>query len=146
ALIFHSAPELDAGSTAYTGPDSKGANVYYKAVADSLVSMMDEIQSRVAQSLGLQTDVDGKLSPFDDLETAALQYLYGPSHTVRTGNDTYKLDASTSNFLWDGEGTDTIDGSILSQNLTLHLEAGHWDYIGSKATSITNAGQITVNY
>ena len=78
------------------------------------------------------------------LDIAALQYLYGPSHAVLT-NDIFVLNAATTNILWDGGGRDTIDGSKLRDALTLHLEPGYWDYIGSKAPTITSAGQITIN-
>lgn len=144
-LAFHSAPELAPGNTAFSGPSSLGTNIFYKPGADGITSMMGEIQSRLAQVLGLQNKA-GLLDPFGPLETAALQYLYGPSRAVRTGDDNYKLDADSANFLWDGVGKDTIDGSALLRDLTLHLEAGHWDYIGAKGSSITSAGQITVNY
>jgi hypothetical protein len=80
------------------------------------------------------------------LDIAALQYLYGPSKTSRTGNDTYTLTDTAANFIWDGAGTDTIDASALSQALTLDLRPGYWGYLGSKASTITSAGQVTVNF
>lgn len=82
---------------------------------------------------------------FGPLDLAALHYLYGPSTTARTGNDTYVLAASTSNFIWDGNGTDTISASTLGQPVTLYLEPGYWGHIGAKASTITAAGQVTVN-
>lgn len=82
---------------------------------------------------------------FSPLDIAALQYLYGPSAAVST-NDTYTLSSSTTNLIWDGGGTDTIDGSALTQGLTLYLEPGYWGYIGSKSSLISAAGQITVNF
>ena len=83
-----------------------------------------------------------RYSPFD---IAALQYLYGPSRQQQT-DDTYTLHTDSTNFIWDGGGTDTIDGSALTQALTLYLEPGYWGYIGSKASMISSAGQITVNF
>ena len=80
------------------------------------------------------------------LDIAALQYLYGPSKTVRTGNDTYKLVENDANFIWDAIGTDTIDGQHLTKGLTLDLNPGTWGHIGAKATFITAPGQVTVNY
>jgi Ca2+-binding RTX toxin-like protein len=82
---------------------------------------------------------------YSPLDIAALQYLYGPSTAV-AANNTYKLTASASNFIWDGGGIDSIDGSALSQALTLYLEPGYWGYIGLKSSLITNAGQVTVNF
>jgi hypothetical protein len=83
-----------------------------------------------------------RYSPFD---LAALQYLYGPSAAV-TANSVYTLRTDATNFIWDGGGTDTIDGSALSQSVTLYLESGYWGYIGSKASLISATGQITVNF
>lgn len=83
-----------------------------------------------------------RYSPFD---IATLQYLYGPSKQAQI-DDTYTLHADSANFIWDGGGTDTIDGSTLTQALTLYLEPGYWGYIGSKASTISSAGQITINF
>lgn len=80
------------------------------------------------------------------LDLAALQYLYGPSKIVRTGNDTYKLVEDNPNFVWDGVGNDTIDGAALSKGLTINLNPGTWGHVGSKADHITAPGQVTVNY
>lgn len=81
------------------------------------------------------------------LDIAALQYLYGPSKTVRTGSDTYKLVEDKPNFVWDGGGgSDTIDGSALSKSLNVNLTPGTWGHVGAKADHITAAGQVTVNY
>ncbi len=88
------------------------------------------------------------------LDIAALQYLYGPSQTARTGNDTYVLTTAAfdpakpdvHNFIWDGKGTDTISGATLTQDITLYLEPGRWGYIGQRGHLITDPGQITVNY
>lgn len=89
---------------------------------------------------------DYKLA-FSELDIAALQYIYGPSRTARTGDDTYVIDPNTPNFIWDGDGTDTIDASSLRQGVTLHLSAGYHDFIGNSASNlITSPGQITVNF
>jgi serralysin len=58
---------------------------------------------------------------------AALQYIYGPSKTTRTGNDTTKC-ATEPNFIWDGAGMDTLDASSLNQGATLYLTPGYWGY------------------
>ena len=84
---------------------------------------------------------------FSPLDTAALQYIYGPSSTARISNDTYKISQATSNFIWDGAGSDQIDASGVSQAATIYLTPGYWGYLGaSKASTITSAGQITVNF
>lgn len=83
---------------------------------------------------------------YSDFDLAALQYLYGPSATARADDSTYVLDPAKANFIWDGGGTDAIDGSALAQGLVLSLDPGDWSYIGAKAGLISAAGQVTVNF
>ncbi|MES2299086.1 MAG: M57 family metalloprotease [Pseudomonadota bacterium] len=83
---------------------------------------------------------------FKALDIAALQYLYGPNPSSRSGDNVYALDVKDSNFIWDGAGTDTISAAGLAQNLTLHLAPGFWDYLGARGPLITSPGQITVNF
>ena len=83
---------------------------------------------------------------FSPLDVAALQYLYGPSSAARTGDDSYAVSASTTNFIWDGAGMDTLSADGLAQPVTLYLEPGYWGFVGSKAELITAAGQVTVNF
>ena len=93
-----------------------------------------------------QTGAENKLA-FSELDIAALQYIYGPSKTERTGDDTYYIDSDTPNFIWDGDGTDTIDASSLGERITLHLSPGYHDFIGESANElITASGQITINF
>ncbi|WP_374586729.1 DUF4214 domain-containing protein, partial [Pseudoduganella sp.] len=145
-LEIHYSGELPAGKTAYTAWGSNGADLYIgKTASASIRGMLPELNKNLMHVLGLVGDTTLS-SNLDALHIAALQYLYGPSTAIRQDNDTYKLSETTSQMLWDGAGIDTIDGSGLSKDLTLHLEAGHWDYVGGKGASITSAGQITVNY
>ena len=84
---------------------------------------------------------------YSPLDIAALQYLYGPSLTSRTGNDTYTVSNAAANFVWDGAGTDLLDGSALTQPATLYLTPGYWGYLGTApAATITAPGQVTVNF
>jgi len=84
---------------------------------------------------------------FSPLDTAALQYIYGPSKTARAGNDIYKVSSSAPNFIWDGAGTDTIDLSAVNQGATIFLTPGYWGFVGSqRAATITSSGQVTVNF
>jgi Ca2+-binding RTX toxin-like protein len=87
------------------------------------------------------------LIQFSPLDIAALQYLYGPSKTARTGNDTYKISTTTPNFVWDGAGLDLIDAGSVNQAATVYLTPGYQGFLGSaKAEKITTSGQITVNF
>lgn len=84
---------------------------------------------------------------YSPLDIAALQYIYGPSKYSRRENDTYKVSATSSNFIWDGDGVDTIDATDLTQGATVYLTPGYWGYAGiNKASTITASGQITVNF
>lgn len=84
---------------------------------------------------------------YSPLDIAALQYIYGPSKYARTGNDTYKISATSANFIWDGSGTDTLDASDLGQGSTIYLTPGYWGFVGmNKTSTITSAGQVTVNF
>ena len=92
-----------------------------------------------------QNNAQRKLE-YSDLDIAALQYIYGPSKSARTGNQTYTVDATKSNFIWDGAGTDTLSVAGVSAGATVYLTAGYQGFIGTKADRITDAGQITVNF
>ena len=83
---------------------------------------------------------------YSPLDIAALHYLYGPSPTARTGNDTYLVSAKTSNFIWDGAGDDTLSAAGISASVTLYLEPGNWGFISAKSNLITAPGQVTVNF
>lgn len=84
---------------------------------------------------------------FGHLDIAALHYIYGPNPNARASDDIYEISATQTNFIWDGAGVDTIDASKLKAGVTLHLDAGHHDFVGESAASIVTApGQITVNF
>ena len=83
---------------------------------------------------------------YSPLDIAALQYLYGPSPTARTGNDTYRIYPNSSNFIWDGAGVDTLSAEGILVSATLFLEPGYWGFVGAKSNLITAAGQVTVNF
>lgn len=84
---------------------------------------------------------------YSPLDIAALQYLYGPSKTARTANDTYTVSELAPNFIWDGAGTDTLSAASCTQGCTLYLTPGYWGYVGTgKSNQITANGQVTVNF
>jgi hypothetical protein len=84
---------------------------------------------------------------YSPLDIATLQYLYGVSPNTRASNDIYSVSATSANFIWDGDGADTIDAGSLNQGATIYLTPGYWGFVGaSKASTITTAGQITVNF
>jgi serralysin len=79
-------------------------------------------------------------------DVAALSFLYGPSAQRNAGDTHTMLSATSSNFITDGGGNDTLDGSAFSQALVVDLRPGYWSYIGAKATAISAPGQVTVNF
>jgi len=84
---------------------------------------------------------------YSPLDIATLHYLYGVNSSTRSSNDYYSVSTTTANFIWDGAGTDTIDAGNLDQGATIYLTPGYWGFVGaSKASTITTAGQITVNF
>jgi peptidase M10/serralysin-like protein len=77
------------------------------------------------------------------LDIIALQSIYGPPKT-RVGTNTYKF--GESKVIWDGGGTDTISAAHLKQKVYVDLDGGTWNYIGSKASSITASKQIWIGH
>lgn len=79
------------------------------------------------------------------LDIAALQYLYGVNKTTNSINNNYVVDPNSSNFIWDGDGLDTIDASSILLDVNLSLKEGIWSWIDKKGVSITDSGQLTIN-
>lgn len=90
-------------------------------------------------------------STYDDLDIAALQYMYGPAQITgsaahQTSDNIYVLSTLLSNFIWDGGGVDTLDARSANERVVLHLSGGQHSYFGgSEKSLITAAGQITIN-
>lgn len=157
-LSIKNSTELDAGEGAATPLTRTGAGAYFALLEDSAVAGNTAIVLHaLAHALGLKDgdkpSANGSMLPFEeltldfgDLDIAALQFLYGPNKLTRAGDDIYRLNADASNFIWDGAGSDTLFAEGITADLILHLEPGHWDYIGSQDRVITAPGQITVNY
>jgi hypothetical protein len=137
-------------STVSTELSAKGTGLYAAFGADSHANTSDILRA-FGHLLGLDNtpgsaSLMGGSADLGQLDIAALQYLYGPSTTVRTGDDLYTLSTTASNFIWDGKGKDTISAEGLKQDVTISLTPGEWGFIGSKGSSIDAPGQVTVNY
>lgn len=83
---------------------------------------------------------------YSGLDIAALQYLYGPAASGAAGDTVHVLQTGASNMFWDGAGNDTLDGSALTTDITVDLRPGYWGDLGTRGASITDAGQVTVNF
>ena len=154
-ITFHKAADIQtsgAGTLHATG----GGDVYAALGLDVAVNAGNLLHG-LGHALGLK-EIDasmasmtsamnlGTTTSFSQLDIAALQYLYGPNSTVRSGNDTYTVNAATSNFIWDGAGSDTLSAAGQNLDATLYLAPGEWGFVGSRGNAITDVGQVTVNY
>lgn len=58
-------------------------------------------------------------------DVQAIQYLYGPNMSYRTGNDTYRFgNTSLPQCIWDAGGTNTFDFSACTAETVINLNAG----------------------
>ena len=76
-------------------------------------------------------------------DVAALQYLYGVAQSSQTGDNSYSL---TQRYIDDASGTDTLDASNETQDVSINLAPGSWNYAGAKDASILAAGQSFVGF
>lgn len=60
----------------------------------------------------------------------ALQKLYGANMSYNTGDNIYQLQSGKAYTIWDAGGTDTLDGSHLSQDLEIGMKEGTFSSIG----------------
>lgn len=83
---------------------------------------------------------------FSPLDRAALQYLYGVSPAARTSDTVHGLTNLGPNFIWDGDGIDTINGAGQDQDIVLNLKPGYRGFIDKQNDLITGNGQIIINF
>ena len=76
-------------------------------------------------------------------DQASIQYIYGVNNAARAGNDTYTF---ADRYVWDGAGIDTFSAADQTQNVTINLRDGSWNYVGTKDASILAAGQSFIGY
>lgn len=151
-IVIHARMNTGALNSATT-LDADGADLYL-SFGSSASANASALRHGLGHALGLDYAAGeaasmmgpGATTNLSQLDIAALQFLYGPNGTVRSGDNVYALNPGTSNFIWDGGGSDTVSAAGLAQDVTLSLTAGEWGYIGTKAAAITAAGQVTVNY
>lgn len=67
------------------------------------------------------------------LDIRAIQAIYGPNLSTRTGNDLYEFSPSTKapvvETLWDAGGNDTISAQWFSNAVSIDLQEGHYSSI-----------------
>lgn len=102
---------------------------------DATLPTAEDRMSNTVMSYTWDTD-PGKLGVFDVI---ALQNIYGPAER-RLGDNTYVF--GKDKVIWDGGGRDLIDAHRASQGVTLSLEDGTWNHIGSRTDSFLNDRQV----
>jgi len=76
-------------------------------------------------------------------DMAALHYLHGVNKNIRAENNTYTF---ADKYIWDGNGSDTFDASLKTQNVYIDLNASGWSYVGQKTQNILDQGQTFIGY
>lgn len=78
-------------------------------------------------------------------DIAALQYLYGPNMSTRTGNNIYTYSSHTPILcIWDAGGIDTLDFSDQTQDQVINLTAGSFSHIGGLKGNISIAYGVVI--
>jgi Ca2+-binding RTX toxin-like protein len=89
------------------------------------------------------------MQTLQSFDIAAIQYLYGVNNSARISNDLYLLssgDGGASPLIWDGGGNDTLSGAGQTTGMTIDLRQGGQSAIGTKASSILTAGNLSINF
>lgn len=96
-----------------------------------------------ANTLMSYNDQGSSKSDIQLFDIAALEYIYGLSDSVRSGENTYDF---SSHYIYDGSGTDIIDAYAETNDLHINLNPGSWSYSGSQDSSILSDGQLFIGY
>ncbi|WPE82331.1 putative Ig domain-containing protein [Acinetobacter baumannii] len=101
---------------------------------------LENIQNNTVMSYTSNGLNDTELKFYD---IAALQYLHGVNKNIRAEDNIYTF---ADKYIWDGNGIDTLDASVENQNVFINLNAGSWNYIGQKESSILSQRQSFIGY
>lgn len=70
-------------------------------------------------------------------DIAAIQYLYGPNTSKKTGDDIYNISSKdVGNYIWDGAGNDTISAASSTESVNIDLRDGSWGWFGNEKSSL----------
>lgn len=78
-------------------------------------------------------------------DVAALQSLYGANMDYRTTDTNYSIDVNVLKTIWDAGGTDRINGSALTADLSINLVEGEFTKVGSKNVFSIAYGAVIEN-
>ncbi|NML14097.1 DUF4347 domain-containing protein [Azohydromonas caseinilytica] len=76
-------------------------------------------------------------------DLATIHYLAGVNTQARVANNTYSL---SERYIWDGAGVDTVTAAGQAANVSINLNPGSWNFVGSKAASLLAAGQSFLGF
>ncbi|MGH6932026.1 MAG: M10 family metallopeptidase C-terminal domain-containing protein, partial [Dongiaceae bacterium] len=81
-------------------------------------------------------------------DIAAIQYIYGPNMTTRTGDDTYTYSNSQEvlTCIWDAGGIDTLDASNQTRNAIINLVAGQPNSIGVRNDGVSASQNVFIAF
>ena len=82
---------------------------------------------------------------YRDLDLMTFAGLFGINPSYNAGDTTYAFLNSTSVFVIDGAGHDTISAATESASAYIDLRSGMHSYLGSKSNFITDARQLTIS-
>ncbi|NRR32300.1 DUF4214 domain-containing protein [Oxalobacteraceae bacterium] len=75
----------------------------------------------------------------------AIQYLYGANTSYHKGDDVYLVTPwSAPVCVWDAGGSDTLDFSACTQEVTIDLNAGEFSVIGDEVFNMSIAFGVTI--
>lgn len=103
--------------------------------------------------------IDASQNELKAFDIATLTYRYGVNEHYHSGNDTYHFSqfnpsiADGNIIVVDGNGTDTIDATNQTENTTINLVAGSWNYVGSQSATLAydndgnpTTGQLFISF
>ncbi|MEO5353327.1 MAG: M10 family metallopeptidase C-terminal domain-containing protein, partial [Magnetococcus sp. XQGC-1] len=80
------------------------------------------------------------------MDILAVQNKYGSNAATRTGNESYSWSAPFIQAIWDGGGTDTIDGSNQTLSSRIDLNPGAFSSLGSKPDGSPAANNLVIAF
>lgn len=82
---------------------------------------------------------------YRDLDLMTFAGLFGINPSYNSGDTTYSFSTSTSVFVIDGAGRDTISAATENAAAYIDLRSGMHSHLGSKSDFITDARQLTIS-
>lgn len=124
----------------YNGASGTGERPFLPSYEDTTANTVMSYYGDDTESLGIY-------------DLAAIHYIYGPSKTVRAGDDPYFINAADpTRYIWDGGGIDTISAEGSGKRVVIDLNEGSYGYfeeyegIFPTAQLLNTTGQFFIGY